>query len=101
MRSTTVSATTPDLKTTAKREAALLLGFLLFGLLILPIAIYLVGLGIFGEYGGGGFGDFYAGIHRDIRSGDRVVWFLVFAPYLIWQVLRLTIGVFRYVARLP
>ena len=94
-----MTATSSNLKSSAKREAALFLVLLLLGLLLLPAAIYLVGQSVFGDYGGGGFGEFYAGIHRDIRSGNGVVWFLVLAPYLIWQVLRLTIGIFRYVSR--
>ena len=42
------------------REAALLLGFLFLGLVLLPIAIYVVGQAIFGDYGGGSFGHFYS-----------------------------------------
>lgn len=83
------------------REAALFLGCLLFGLLMLPISIYLVGRSIFGEYGGAGFWAFYGGIHSEIRDGDTVVWFLVLSPYLIWHTLRWTFRLFRRVGRQP
>ena len=79
----------------AKREAILFAACLVFGLLILPAAIFLVGQAVFGDYGGGGIGDFYGGLQQRIRNGDLVVWFLVLSPYLFWQVLRLTILTFR------
>lgn len=72
---------------------------LLFGLLVLPIAIYLVGDSVFGDYGGAGFGAFYGEIHRHIRDGDPVVWFLVLSPYLLWQSVRLTFRLFHIAGR--
>lgn len=96
-----MTATVSNFKKTAIRETALFLGCLSFGLVLLPIAIYLVGSGIFGTYGGAGFFGFYAGIHGDIRDGDPVVWFLVLAPYLIWQTLRWTFRIFRFSGRQP
>lgn len=79
----------------ATREAALFLGLLLFGLLILPIAVYLVGGTVFGEYGGDGFFAFYGMLHSAIRNGETAVLFLVLSPYLLWQVFRLTVWGFR------
>ena len=96
-----VTATVPSLKKTAIREASLFLGCLGFGLLVLPIAIYLVGNAIFSTYGGGGFLDFYADIHSDIRNGELVVWFLVLSPYLVWQTLRWTFRFFKFAGRQP
>jgi uncharacterized membrane protein len=79
----------------ATRESALFLGLLFIGLLILPIAVYMVGDSVFGEYAGNGFSAFYGTIHSAIREGDPAVLFLVFSPYLIWQLARLTIWSFR------
>lgn len=86
----------PDsFKKTATRETALFLGLLFLGLLILPIAVYIVGESVFGEYQGNGFSAFYGTIHSAIRQGEPAVLFLVFSPYLIWQIGRLTIWGFR------
>jgi len=84
-----------SLRKMATRESALFLLLLLTGLLFLPIVIWLVGTGIFGAYGGGGFWSFYGLLHSELRSGEPVVWFLVLSPYLIWQIFRLTIWAFR------
>lgn len=83
------------LKQTAKKETALFLCLLLTGLLILPLAVYLVGNSVFGDYGGAGFSAFYGALHSAIRAGDPVVLFLVLAPYVIWQLSRFTTWAFR------
>lgn len=78
-----------------RRETLTLLLFLFAGVLLLPIAIYIVGGEIFGAYSGSGFGDFYRDIHGDLRDGQSVVIFLLLSPYLVWQLLRASIDVFR------
>lgn len=78
-----------------------MLGFLFLGLVLLPVAIYLVGQAIFGEYGGAGFGDFYSGLSSRIRGGDAAAWFLVLSPYLGWQTLRLIALGWRLAGRPP
>lgn len=90
-----MTASSPILKTPAAREAMLFLALLLVGLLLLPVAIYVVGQLVFGQYGGLGLTGFFERIYRGLPSGDGVVWFLVLSPYLGWQVLRLTIWLFR------
>jgi hypothetical protein len=80
-------------------EAALFLGLLLFGLVVLPTAIYVVGGKVFGEYGAPGFGGFFGDLGSRIRSGDAVAWFLVLSPYLVWQVLRLAIAAWHLAGR--
>lgn len=82
-----------------KRELAVFLGFLLFGLLVLPVLIYIVGRLVFGDFGGAGFMDFYGRLHSDLRAVDGVAWFLVLSPYLVVQALRLTIRYFRRLGR--
>jgi hypothetical protein len=74
---------------TIRKEAGLFVGFLFLGLIVMPLAIYFVGQTIFGDYGGQGYGQFFADLSGRIRSGDTVAWFLVLSPYLGWQTLRL------------
>lgn len=75
----------------ALREAALFLGLLFVGLVIVPVPIYLVGQNVLGEFGGHGYGDFFGTLSSRVRGGDLVAWFFILAPYLAWQVLRLTL----------
>jgi hypothetical protein len=79
----------PILGEILKKEAALLLGLLFFGLAILPVAIWFVGNAVFGTYGGSGFTEFFGALSSKIRSGDIVAWFLVLSPWLVWQCIRL------------
>jgi hypothetical protein len=81
------------------REAALLLGLLLVGLLLLPVAVYLVGQAIFGDYGGGSFGHFFSELSGRIRAADPAAWFLVLSPYLGLQTLRLVAVAWRAAGR--
>ena len=74
---------------TVRKEAGLLIGFLFLGLVVMPVAVFVVGQNIFGEYGGHGYSQFYGDLSGRIRSGDTVSWFLVLSPYLGWQILRL------------
>ncbi len=82
-------------KKKALREAALFLGLLFVGLVILPIAVFMVGSSVFGEYGGKGFSGFYGTVHSSIRDGELAIIFLVLSPYIVWQSLRLTVWGFR------
>lgn len=94
-----VSIADSSVKKMLTREAALFLGLLFFGLILMPMAIYLVGQGIFGAYGGHGYGDFFGNLSAKIRAGELVAWFLVLSPYLAWQTLRVTILSWRYVRK--
>ena len=77
-----------------RREAILLTIMTLVGVLILPICVFLVGKFVFGEFAGAGFGEFYRDIHSDLRSGELHIVFLLFSPYIIWQLIRLSFRVF-------
>jgi hypothetical protein len=79
------------LKRVALRESTLLLGLLFLGFVLVPIAIYLVGPGVLGEFGGHGYADFFGSLSARIRSGDATAWLFVLSPYLAWQTLRLTL----------
>lgn len=87
------------LKKRTRKEIGLLAGLLFFGVVLLPGVIYLVGRGIFGSYGGQGFGDFFGNLSGKIRAGDAVAWFLVLSPYLVWQTVRLMALAWRYAGR--
>jgi hypothetical protein len=77
------------LQRAAIRELALFLGLLLFGFVIMPVGIYLVGQKVFGQYAGHGYAGFFGEISAQVRHGNFFVWFLVLSPYLVWQTLRL------------
>lgn len=72
------------------REVALFLCLLFVGLVLLPVAIYLIGPRVLGEFGGYGFADFFGSLSARLRAGEPAAWFLVLSPYLAIQVLRLT-----------
>lgn len=78
-----------------KKEAILFGVLLAFGLLLLPVAIYLVGNTVFGDYGDGVITDFFASVVARLLAGDLAAVFLVLSPYLIWQTLRLSIAALR------
>lgn len=84
----------------ATREAALFVGFLLFGLVLLPLLIFYVGQTVFGTYGGAGYGDFFGDISEKVRQGDWVAWFLILSPYIGWQCLRLMLAGWRLISRI-
>lgn len=90
-----VTADWSPLKRKFLNELALALSLLFAGLVLLPLAIYLTGQAVFGEYGGTGFADFYGRLSAEVREGSPVVWFLVLSPYLILMLLRLTIWAFQ------
>lgn len=89
----------PELRQLARKEIALLVGFLFLGLVIMPIVIYFVGQSVFGTYGGVGYVDFFGTLSGKVRSGDLVAWFLILSPYLGWQCLRLMSFAWRSVDR--
>ncbi len=94
-------AANPDraLKTAMVRELALLSVLVFIGLALVPLAVYLVGEAVFGDYGGGGFGAFYRNLHAQFRDGSPAVWLLLLSPYVLWQLVRATAWGVRRTAR--
>lgn len=88
-----------SLRRIALRELCLFLCLFFVGLVLLPIGVYLVGDQVFGAYGGSGFSGFFGEISSKIRGGDWDAWFLVLAPYLGWQLIRLTALLWRLLGR--
>jgi len=76
--------------TSLLRELLLLLGFLLLGLLAVPVAVYHLGGLVFGAYAGGtgSLGSFITALYAALGDGDRGAWLLVIAPYGIAMLLR-------------
>lgn len=83
-----------------RKELALLAGLLFFGIVLMPIAIFMIGQAVFGAYGGHGYGDFFGTLSAKLRAGDMVAWFLVASPYLAWQCLRLMAFAWRVTRKL-
>ena len=67
--------------------AAILLSF---GILLLPVGIFIVGQGILGPYEGGGLSDLSQAIWTALLSGRPSAWLLVLSPYIVIQLLRLS-----------
>jgi hypothetical protein len=69
---------------------------LAFGLFVLPLAIYAVGVRVIGSYGAaGGMLDLAEGIWRDLLSLAPAAWLLVLSPYVVVQALRLALRMWR------
>jgi hypothetical protein len=89
------------MKDTIVKEASWFAVLLFIGVVILPLSIYVVGKAVFGEYGAGGFGDFYGELLGKFFGGEPVVLFLLLSPYLLWQLCRLSLWGFRRAGRPP
>ena len=71
---------------------------LLFGLLLLPLAVFLVGKVVFGAYAGDGYFDFFGQLLAKLLKLDKAAWFLVLSPYLALQTARLALVGWRKTA---
>lgn len=80
------------------REGALLVVLVFVGFVVLPLCIYLVGSAMFGAYDHGGVAAFFGALQRELRSGEPAVAFLLLSPWLLWQLVRLTIWAFQRLA---
>jgi hypothetical protein len=84
------------LQQTITRELILAAVFLLFGLLLLPLLVYVVGGLVFGPYAGDGVGQFYGGLFAGLGDGDWAAWLLVVAPFLGISFLRILTRAWRH-----
>jgi hypothetical protein len=78
-----------------KREVAIAAAGLSFGLLALPFAIYLVGQAMFGEFGGSGPMALAENIWTDALALAPGAWVLVLGPYVVVQLVRGAIRLWR------
>ncbi len=65
------------------RESTRGLALLLFGLLLLPVAVFFIGGRVFGAYEGDGLGGFFSGLMGRLADGNGWAWFLVLSPLLL------------------
>src|SRR5688572_5561008 len=72
-------------------EIAFPIAGILFGVLLLPLLVYAVGVLLFGTYPGGAgrLGSFYGAFMRDLASGQPRVWMLAVGPLLLIYLLRI------------
>lgn len=74
-----------------KAELVVAGALLLFGVLLLPVAVYWVGQQIIGEYTPeGGLLALIGAIWSDLATGNPLAWILVLSPYVFVLLLRLT-----------
>lgn len=73
----------------------MLIALLLAGLLLLPLAVFLVGDFVFGDYEGDGYGQFFESLLGRLADGERFAWFLVLSPYLVVQLSRMLVFAWR------
>lgn len=74
-----------------KKEAIVFAVFLLAGLLLIPVAIYVAGGAVFTDYQQyQGLGEFLGAFYRSLGALAKSTWFIVFSPYLVIQCLRLS-----------
>lgn len=93
-------ASPPSLRHRITRETALFVGLFFAGFVLLPVAVWLVGDAVFGDYGGAGYKGFFSLLSAKIRDGDIVAWFFVLSPYLGVSLIRLAAWGWRRTARL-
>ena len=79
----------------ARKELILAASLLAFGLLVLPVAVYLVGQQVVGEYPAeGGVWTLALDLWGDAIRGQPLALLLVLAPYGIFQLLRAAVRLF-------
>lgn len=73
----------------AGRELALAALALLFGLLVMPLGIWIAGNASLGPYANGGFGALLGDFLASLAQGSSASWIVLAGPYVIVQLLRL------------
>lgn len=80
----------PSIRSPLRFELVLGGCLLLFGLVVLPSLIYMVGAMLLGEYSGGGhLGSFYGDVFRDLGQGSPQAWILALGPLVLVELGRL------------
>jgi len=79
-----------------RRELWLLVAGVVVGFILMPLAIYLVGVLTLGPYTDGGLGSFIADYYRGLFHGWLPGWGVVFGPYLLVQLIRLLVRMRRW-----
>ena len=79
-----------------KAEAILAGLLVVFGLFVLPVAIYFVGQQIIGDYEGDGALGLVLALWTALARAEPVAWILVLSPYFVVQLARLTWKIWRW-----
>jgi hypothetical protein len=79
-----------------RRELWLLAAGIILAFIVMPVAIYFVGVLTLGPYTAGGLGSFISDYYRGLFHGWLPGWGVVFGPYLLLQALRLLIRMRRW-----
>ncbi len=83
-------------KSRLRKELLVAAALLSFGLTALPLLVYWVGMRVVGEYyPESGLSDFVWHIWSDLAAGSVLAWILIVSPYLIIQLLRLALILWR------
>jgi hypothetical protein len=83
-------------KSRLRKELLVATALLSFGLAALPVLVYWVGIRVVGEYyPDSGLSDFVWHIWSDLAAGSVLAWILIVSPYLIIQLLRLSLIFWR------
>jgi hypothetical protein len=83
-------------KSRLRKELLVAAVLLSFGLAALPVLVYWVGSRVVGEYyPDSGLSDFVWHIWSDLAAGSVLAWILIVSPYLIIQLLRLALILWR------
>jgi hypothetical protein len=61
---------------------------LLFGIVLMPILIFLAGSFLLGRYDGASLGHTYAGIISGATHGSTASWIVILGPYGLYLILR-------------
>ncbi len=80
--------TDKDFRRSLVREPVVIGTLVLSGVLLLPVVVYFVGKLVFGDYEGGGYGDFFSALIGRLQGGETSAWFLVLSPLLLVLLLR-------------
>lgn len=79
-----------------RRELWLLVAGVIVGFILMPLAVYLVGVVTLGPYTDGGLGSFVSDYYRSLFRGWLPGWGVVLGPYLMVQLMRVLIRVRRW-----
>jgi hypothetical protein len=83
-------------KSRLRKELLVAAALLSFCLAALPVLVYWVGSRVVGEYyPDSGLSDFVWHIWSDLAAGSVLAWILIVSPYLIIQLLRLALILWR------
>ena len=81
---------------TLKKELLIFAVLLLFGLIVLPVCVYVVGQNLIGQYSpDAGVSGLLTAIWNDLAGFAPAAWILVLSPWLVIQLLRLGVRLWR------